>query len=630
MAILKGLVIASVGDIKDHSGKSISNEQLKKWVVNNKGRWASEVGKGTTHLISSKDAYKKDAKAVQKAKGLRIFVVSYDWLEDSLHKGRKVAERKYTWGEVRAQRKKQKLMTRLGPPADSQKFNAGCELAKQDIGSGTSRKRPSGFFSSALDDLRKKREAREAEEKAKKAQAANTLSSHEPGALVAKEISEPHTPPTTARFASESTVAAPGSPVRQHSQLAVCNARLSHAHVEEEVTSSEKVVDTSTTDNTPKPSLFPPSLKYTPPSSSSGPHLPGPSTTPTPAPATATAVQPVETKPANPKLEDLYHIYLDAKGFEYKLILLRSNPYLNNFARYDLRMYESHTVPHVYCTVARYVPPAGAKPAAASTSVVPQSAQLPAQTATASPPSAQAGQTIHPAAAHLHALITPPLPSPSTPYRTAIAPPNSDFPTAFRAFRHAFRDLTLLSWHERLDPALQRLRAQAFCIEPFVWRRPAEGLPMGFVPPTWAPLGEHADVQLEGYTRNAWGLPALDEPLGTEGAIGSALFREAEEARRREEEKRRADERRAVQERMRAKRGGVGKAAGRQGQTKMGPQYYEPHQKQGVVANRAMLFGGGAENGGGSRASTPGTGRAVIVDYRSARQKRFDSRGFDY
>jgi hypothetical protein len=63
MAILKGLVIASVGDINDSSGKSISNEQLKKWVVNNKGRWTPEVGKGTTHLISSANAYKRDAKA---------------------------------------------------------------------------------------------------------------------------------------------------------------------------------------------------------------------------------------------------------------------------------------------------------------------------------------------------------------------------------------------------------------------------------------------------------------------------------------------------------------------------------------------------------------------------------------
>lgn len=63
MAILKGLVIASIGDIKDSSGKSISSEQLKKWIVNNKGRWTPEVSKDTTHLICSKDAYKKDHKS---------------------------------------------------------------------------------------------------------------------------------------------------------------------------------------------------------------------------------------------------------------------------------------------------------------------------------------------------------------------------------------------------------------------------------------------------------------------------------------------------------------------------------------------------------------------------------------
>ncbi|OAG09371.1 uncharacterized protein CC84DRAFT_1255437 [Paraphaeosphaeria sporulosa] len=551
MAVLKGVVIASVGDIKDHSGKHISNEQLKKWVVNNKGRWAPEVVQGTTHLISSKDAYKKDAKAVQKAKALRIFVVNYDWLEDSLQKGRKVAERKYIWGQVRAERKQQKLLKRLGPQADSMKFNTGCELAKQDVGSGTSRKRSSGFFSSALDDLRRKREAREAEENAKKAQAANTLPNRELTPAT-KEGSEHHMPPAKARLASESTVAALESPARQQHKP------------EDGVTSNEEVEDASATDNTPKPSPFPPGLRYTPPSSSAASHLPRPSTTPD------TAVQPVETKTANPKLEDLYHIYLDAKGFEYKLILLRSNPYLNNFARYDLRMYESHTVPHVYCTVARYIPPGGVKPAAAAST--PQTnAQAPA---TPSPPSTQPVQAMHPTAAHLHALITPPLPSPSAPYRTAIAPPNSDFPTAFRALRHAFRDLTLLSWLERLsDPSLQRLRAQAFCIEPFVWRRPAEGLPTGFEPPAFAPLEGQADVQLEGYTRNAWGLPALDEPLGEGGAIGIALVREAEEARRREEETTKMEEKRAALERTRAKK------AGRMAQTAIKPQYYEPQKR---------------------------------------------------
>lgn len=429
-----------------------------------------------------------------------------------------------------------------------------------------------------------------------------------PAALAAKESAQPHAPPTRARSTVESTVADPTRefPARQK-------------HQPEEVTSNVDYENAATTGTSPKPSLFPPSLKYTPPSASTQPHPP---TTTTPAPATAVHLHLPESKPANPKLEDLYHIYLDSEGFEYKLILLRSNPYLNNFARYDLRMYESHTMPHFYCTVARYIPPAGAKTATASTSTAQISTQLPTQTATPLPPSAQLDQALHPSATHLKALVTSPLPSPSTPYRTAIAPPNSPFQDAFRAFRHAFRDLTLLSWHERLaDPSLQRLRAQAFCIEPFVWRRPAEGLPMGFSPPAWAPLDEQADVHLEEYTRNAWGLPALDEPLGIGGAIGIALLREAEEVRRKEEEKKKVEERRVAVERARKKKGG-GVA-----QTKIVPQYYEPQQVQEVVAGR----GGGGANGG-SRASTPGMpaerkGRAIIMDFRTAQQKRFDSFG---
>jgi hypothetical protein len=431
------------------------------------------------------------------------------------------------------------------------------------------------------------------------------------------EISVPQTPPTKPQIASKSTVAASESPIRQQRQP-------------EEIAATEV---------TPKPSLFPPSLNYTPPSSSLGPYLPRPFKATTPAPAAA--VQPVETKPANPKLEDLYHIYLDAKGFEYKLILLRSNHYLNNFARYDLRMYESHTMPHMYCTVARYIPPAGAKPGAVPTSVAQNSDQPAAQIGIASTPFAQPGQlhnpAFHPAAAHIQSLITRPLPSTSAPYRTAIAPPNSEFQPAFRAFRHAFRDLTLLSWHERLDPALQRLRAQAFCIEPFVWRRPAEGLPTGVDPPFFAPFGEETDVQLEGYKRNAWGLPALDEPLGKEGSIGSALFREAVDARRREEEKRKEEERRAAQEKFRAKRGKTADLHALQKRPGVaGPQHYDPQQRQMVDSNRAALFGAGGADGGESRASTPAmqgtaqrSGRAVIIDYRTAQQKRFDTR-FDY
>lgn len=61
MGILKGLTIALAGDIKDYSDppKTISYEQLKKWICNNDGKWTPSVRPQTTHLICSKEAYKK-------------------------------------------------------------------------------------------------------------------------------------------------------------------------------------------------------------------------------------------------------------------------------------------------------------------------------------------------------------------------------------------------------------------------------------------------------------------------------------------------------------------------------------------------------------------------------------------
>lgn len=59
MGVLKGLVIALAGDIKDSSNTTISTEQLKRWINANDGRWTSRVGPGTTHLICSADAWKK-------------------------------------------------------------------------------------------------------------------------------------------------------------------------------------------------------------------------------------------------------------------------------------------------------------------------------------------------------------------------------------------------------------------------------------------------------------------------------------------------------------------------------------------------------------------------------------------
>jgi hypothetical protein len=59
MGCLKNLVITAVGDM----GPGKSNEQLKRWVEANSGRWQPRFTKGVTHLICSKDAYKKNDSA---------------------------------------------------------------------------------------------------------------------------------------------------------------------------------------------------------------------------------------------------------------------------------------------------------------------------------------------------------------------------------------------------------------------------------------------------------------------------------------------------------------------------------------------------------------------------------------
>lgn len=61
MGVLKGLTIALTGDIKDSSTppKSISLEQLKRWIHANGGTYAARVTERTTHLVASKEAFKR-------------------------------------------------------------------------------------------------------------------------------------------------------------------------------------------------------------------------------------------------------------------------------------------------------------------------------------------------------------------------------------------------------------------------------------------------------------------------------------------------------------------------------------------------------------------------------------------
>lgn len=368
-----------------------------------------------------------------------IPIVTFAWLEDSLHKRRRLAERKYTWEVEREQRRRRKTLKRLGPRADRLKFEKGCEDARGEMGSGElhvvekeEKEEGMGFFRSALGSLGRRREAREKEEAAR-----------------ARGVLHAKTPTPTAR----------------------------HEVTTPTQTDIKSNPPPASTNATPPPSTSP---------LSSIPNLLP--TFPSPPPTS----QP--SNPANAKLQDLYHIYIDATGFEYKLLLLRHHHQHNTFARYDLRLYESHSLPHVYCTLVRYTPPA-----------LPPS--LPSSLPTL--PSSTTPTTQHP----LPTSTTPPstLTAPR-PNRHLLTPPSSPFSPSFTAFRHAFRDLTLLSWHERLETEVQRLRARAFGVEPYVWRAPGRGLPCGVMP---------AQGYVEGgWVWNRWGLEGVDRVGEEEKMVG--------------------------------------------------------------------------------------------------------------
>ena len=89
----------------------------------------------------------------------------------------------------------------------------------------------------------------------------------------------------------------------------------------------------------------------------------------TPGPSTEVPIQQAQANP--PRLKDNHHTYLDATGFEYDLTLVRTNLLLNSFATYRLRLYESNTIPHTYCTYIQYAPPKEAQKAVVQKNGVP-------------------------------------------------------------------------------------------------------------------------------------------------------------------------------------------------------------------------------------------------------------------
>ncbi|KAF2238042.1 hypothetical protein EV356DRAFT_529536 [Viridothelium virens] len=138
---LKNLTIAATGDF----GSDKPHDKIKQWVEYNGGTFSSTVDTHTTHLIASKDHWKKRLPMVRKAihKGDWINIVNFDWLEDTTQGGRKRAESNYSWKKAEQMKKKDLLekrrkkehLKREGRKAVVEQFHKGCKSAIEDINS---------------------------------------------------------------------------------------------------------------------------------------------------------------------------------------------------------------------------------------------------------------------------------------------------------------------------------------------------------------------------------------------------------------------------------------------------------------------------------------------------------------
>jgi hypothetical protein len=109
------------------TGNFDAGDKIRSWVQNNGGKWATSITKDTTHLICSKEHFKKDMAlgksfsrptlgensadftkvAAAKARP-NIHIVTYDWLEDSLQARRPKREKPYLWSTIQRAKDKER------------------------------------------------------------------------------------------------------------------------------------------------------------------------------------------------------------------------------------------------------------------------------------------------------------------------------------------------------------------------------------------------------------------------------------------------------------------------------------------------------------------------------------------
>ncbi|KAI9709830.1 MAG: hypothetical protein M1812_007622 [Candelaria pacifica] len=128
---LENLTLAITGEF----GSARSHENLRRWIKNNGGAFAEQIDDQVTHLICSMDHWKKQHANVKEAMRYPdIKVVSYDWLEDSLHSKRARKEtKKYMMKSILTQKRSEKAGKRRAIKEGVKTFQKGCNDAKTDL-----------------------------------------------------------------------------------------------------------------------------------------------------------------------------------------------------------------------------------------------------------------------------------------------------------------------------------------------------------------------------------------------------------------------------------------------------------------------------------------------------------------
>ncbi|KAF2452971.1 hypothetical protein BDY21DRAFT_375163 [Lineolata rhizophorae] len=133
---LSPFTIAISGDF----GEARSHENVKRWIENNGGKYATAITKDTTHLICTREHYKRKVTMVKQAEQHKhIKIVTFDWLEDSLLSCTRKREGRYLLQKLlkaeELEKKIKKAAERRKAKQEVRIFNQGVRKAQNDLGS---------------------------------------------------------------------------------------------------------------------------------------------------------------------------------------------------------------------------------------------------------------------------------------------------------------------------------------------------------------------------------------------------------------------------------------------------------------------------------------------------------------